>query len=182
MLKGRVVGLRDQRREDVETLYEMERDPDHAALANWRPFVPLSLAAHQAEYDRRQTTPDQGHVTFMIQRLDDEAGRAIGDINLGRIDLHHRSAMIGLSLLPSARGQGFGRDALEVICRYGFEYRGLQRLSLGTWEVNAAMQATALACGFLEEGRSRQAVWYRGRRVDEVLYGLLADEWRSRQP
>ena len=65
-----------------------------------------------------------------------------------------------------------------MICRYGFEIRGLERLSLETLSVNAAMQATALACGFVEEGRLRSAAWHLGRRVDEVVSGLLADEWR----
>jgi RimJ/RimL family protein N-acetyltransferase len=43
------------------------------------------------------------------------------------------------------------------------------------------MQATAVACGFVEEGRMRSAAWHLGRRVDEVVYGLLADEWRQRR-
>jgi len=75
-----------------------------------------------------------------------------------------------------------GRDAIEVICRFGFEIRGLERLSLETLEVNAPMRATATACGFVEEGRLRSAAWHLGRRVDEMLYGLLSAEWLARQP
>jgi RimJ/RimL family protein N-acetyltransferase len=181
MLKGRLVGLREERREDVEALFEMDADAEHASLADSRPFRPVSLASRQAQYDKRQTEPDVETAFFMIQRLADETGAAVGDVGLWRIDPHHRSAHLGISLLPSARGQGLGRDAIEVICRYGFEIRGLERLSLETLEVNAAMQATALGCGFVEEGRLRSASWYCGRRVDEVLYGLLAGEWLARQ-
>jgi RimJ/RimL family protein N-acetyltransferase len=181
MLKGRLVGLREQRREDVEAIFVLETDAEHVSLADTDPFTAPSLAALQAGYDKRQTEKDDSYTTFTIQRLDDEAGAAIGYVTLWRIDLHHRSAHIGISLLPSARGQGLGRDALEVICRYGFEIRGLERLSLETLDVNRAMQATAIACGFVEEGRLRSAAWFVGRRVDDVLYGLLAGEWRDRQ-
>jgi RimJ/RimL family protein N-acetyltransferase len=31
----------------------------------------------------------------------------------------------------------------------------------------------------VEEGRLRSAAWHLGHRVDEVIYGLLADEWRK---
>jgi RimJ/RimL family protein N-acetyltransferase len=181
MLTGRLVGLRELRREDLEALFELDTDAEHVSLAESHPFRPRALAARLADYDKRQTEPDPNSDLFTIQRLDDETGAAIGDINLWRIDTHHRSAHVGISLLPSARGQGLGRDAIEVICRYGFEIRGLERLSLETLEVNAAMQATAVACGFVEEGRLRSAAWHLGRRVDDVLFGMLAAEWAARQ-
>jgi RimJ/RimL family protein N-acetyltransferase len=180
MLKGRLVGLREQRREDVEALFELATDAEHVALADARPFRPVSLAARQAEYDKRQSEPDPTSAFFSIQRLDD-AGAAVGSVGLWMIDMHNRSAHIGISLLPSARGQGLARDAIEVICRFGFEIRALERLSLETLEINAPMRATATACGFVEEGQLRSAAWYSGRRVDELLYGLLADEWRARR-
>jgi RimJ/RimL family protein N-acetyltransferase len=181
VLIGHLVGLRESRREDVEALFALDADAEHVSLADTHPFRPRSLASRQAEYDKRLTEPDQESAFFTVQRLDDEAGAAIGEVGLWGIDLHNRSAHVGISLLPKARGQGLGRDAIEVICRYGFEIRGLARLSLETLAVNAAMQATATACGFVEEGRLRSNAWYLGRRVDEVLYGLLAEEWLSRR-
>lgn len=181
MLEGRAVGLREQRREDVEAMFALDADAEHVSLASARPFAPVSLAARQAEFDKRQAEADPARASFTIQRLDDVAGTAIGDTGLWRIDTHNRTAHVGISLLPSARGRGLGRDAIEVVCRYGFEIRGLERLSLETLEINAPMQATAVACGFVEEGRLRRAAWFLGRRVDEVLYGLLAEEWRARR-
>jgi RimJ/RimL family protein N-acetyltransferase len=180
MLKGQLVGLREQRRDDVEALFELTTDAELVALTDAFPFRPVSLATRLAEYDKRQSEPDRTAAFFSIQRLDDNEGAAIGSVGLWMIDTYHRSAHIGISLLPSARGQGLGRDAIEVICRFGFEIRALERLSLETLEINAGMRATAAACGFVEEGRLRSAAWYLGRRVDELVYGLLADEWRAR--
>lgn len=180
-MKGRLVGLREYRREDVETMYPAESDPEFISLTEIQPYRPRPLAAHLAEYDRRVGEQDARSAPFTVQRLDDEAGTAIGRVGLWGIDLHQRIAHVGISLLPAAQGQGFGRDALEVICRYGFEHRGLARLSLETLAVNAPMRATAVACGFTEEGRLRSAAWHLGDRVDEMVYGLLADEWHARQ-
>lgn len=176
-----MIGLRAPRRADVETLYEMDSDADHVALADDHPFQPRSLASMQAEHDRRETEQKPESAFFAIQRLDDESGAAIGRVGLWGIDSFHRTAHIGIGLLASARGHGVGRDAIEMICRYGFELRGLERLQVDTLEVNVAMRATALACGFVEEGRRRSAAWYLGRRADEMIYGQLAGEWRGRQ-
>lgn len=183
MLTGRTVGLREKRRADVEIFHAaFQTDPAHVSLTDVDPFVPTTLQHDLAVFERRQSEePDPKGAHFVVQRLDDPSGAAIGSIGLWGIDLHNRTSHIGMSLLPSARGQGFGRDALEVICRYAFELRDLARVSLETLDVNAAMRATAVACGFVEEGRLRSAAWYQGRRTDEVLYGLLADEWRARQ-
>lgn len=181
MLKGRLVGLREERRTDVEALFELDADVELFSLTSARPFQPRTLASWQAEYDKRQAEQNPKTTFFTIQRLDDEAREALGSVGLWQIDLHNRSAHIGISLLPSVQGKGFGRDALDVICRFGFDVRGLERLSLETLETNGAMRAVAVACGFVEEGRLRSAAWYLGRRVDEVVYGLLADEWRAHQ-
>ncbi len=179
MLTGRLIGLREYRREDAEALHELWSDPEFVSLTDSRPYAPRPLAARLADYDRRVGKQDPGSVFFAIQRLNDEAEKAVGSIGLWSIDLHNRTAHIGIQLLPAARGAGLGRDALDVVCRYGFKLRGLERLSLETLSVNAPMQAVARACGFVEEGRLRSAAWHLGLRVDEVLFGLLADEWRQ---
>ena len=180
MLKGRLVGLRGRRRDDVEALFELTADAEHVALTHTWPFRPVSLAARHSEFDKRQSEPDPNSAFFTIQRLDDNAGAAVGSVGLQMIDMHNRNAHVGISLLPSVRGQGLGRDAIEVVCRFGFEIRALERLSLETLEINAPMRATATSCGFVEEGRLRSAIWYFGRYVDDVLYGLLVDQWRAR--
>ncbi|GAA0268399.1 GNAT family protein [Cryptosporangium japonicum] len=181
MLSGRVIGLRALRRADVEALYEMDADAENAALGDDHPFRPQSLAGKQADFDRREAEPKPESAFFAVQRLDDPDGAAIGRVGLWGIDEFNRTAHIGIGLLASVRGQGVGRDAIEVICRYGFVFRGLERLQIDTLDVNAPMRATALGCGFVEEGRARSAAWYLGRRADEMIYGQLADEWRSRR-
>ncbi|TQS45870.1 GNAT family N-acetyltransferase [Cryptosporangium phraense] len=181
MLRGRAIGLRPLRRADVETLYEMDADAEHVALADGRPYRPRSLAGKQAEHDEQETGQQPDSVFFAIQRLDDEDGTAIGRVGLWDIDPFHRTAHIGISLLGSARGHGLGRDALDAICVFGFRHRGLERLQIDTLEVNAPMRAISLACGFVEEGRLRSNAWYLGSRADEIIYGQLFSEWQSRR-
>src|SRR4051812_42773091 len=105
MLKGRLVGLRDYRREDVTTLFPPELDPEYISLTEIQPYRPRPLAAHLAEYDRRMGEHDAKTVPFAVQRLDDESGTAIGRVGLWMIDLHQRTAH---RHLPAARGARTG--------------------------------------------------------------------------
>jgi RimJ/RimL family protein N-acetyltransferase len=66
-----------------------------------------------------------------------------------------------------------------VLCEYGFRVRGLRRLQVDTLADNEAMIKAAVAVGFTVEGTLRQAAWVYGDILDEVVLGLLADEWRA---
>ncbi|MFZ0158296.1 MAG: GNAT family protein [Kineosporiaceae bacterium] len=186
MLTGRLVRLRARTREDVETLYPMTQDPELGSLTDDRPWAPRSLPWFQADFDRRQSDKpgetSTRHAGFAVQRHDDADGVCIGEVSLWNINDHQRTARIGITLAPGARGQGIGRDCLEVICRFAFELRNLERVQLETLACNDAMQRAARAAGFTEEGRLRSNAWHLGMRVDELIFGLLAPEWRAAHP
>ncbi|MET9734793.1 GNAT family N-acetyltransferase [Streptomyces sp. NPDC006458] len=91
---------------------------------------------------------------------------------------HNRAAHIGLGLLPSSRGKGYGTDVVAVLCHYGFVVRGLQRLQIETLADNTAMLRSAEHNGFVREGVLRSSAWVMGEFLDEVLLGLLAQDWK----
>jgi RimJ/RimL family protein N-acetyltransferase len=110
----------------------------------------------------------------VVQLADDElAGEAL----LWGIDLHNRTAHIGISLRPAFRGRGLGTDVVRVLCHDGLVVRGLHRLQVETLADNAAMIRAATQAGFVPEGTLRRAAWVNGNFADEVVLGLLATEW-----
>jgi RimJ/RimL family protein N-acetyltransferase len=120
--------------------------------------------------------PTDGVVAFSVVELvpgEPLAGAAV----LHGIDLHNRSAHLGITLRPAFRGRGLGLSTVRVLCDYGFRIRGLHRLGIETLSDNDAMMRAAEEAGFVREGLLRQAAWVSGRFLDEVLYGLLATEW-----
>ncbi len=119
----------------------------------------------------------QDSVPFSVVEL--ESGTLVGSAALWHIDNHNRFAHIGLGLLPSARGRGYGTDVVAVLCHYGFAVRGLRRLQIETLADNAAMLRAAERNGFVREGVLRSSAWVVGEFLDEVLLGLLAEEWKS---
>ena len=175
MLQGRTVGLRARHESDVLTLHtELYNDVVTRSRCDtkpWRPISPGSAASPFAVCD-----PGDRVACFSVVTL--EQNELAGDALLWAIDSHNRSAHLGLTLRPAFRGRGLSTDVVRVLCRYGFGVLGLQRLQLETLADNHAMLAAAERAGFVREGTLRRAAWVDGEFVDEVVLGLLADEWR----
>ena len=180
MLNGELVGLRARTADDAEILHEelYENVEDWVRGSN-RPWVPIApgpwspYAAVDPADDRRGPAPAAAE--FSIVEL--ASGELAGQIALWGIDEHNRMAHIGIELRPVSRGRGLGMDAVRVVCRYGFALRGLHRLQLETLTDNHAMIAVAEKLGFTREGATRGSSWMNGRFMDDVIFGLLAEEF-----
>ncbi|MGV9453360.1 GNAT family N-acetyltransferase [Streptomyces sp. NPDC003635] len=176
MLRGEKVGLRARHEEDIPVLRtELYDDVANAARAESGPWRPITPGAK----DPRLVVDDEeeGHVQFSAVEL--EGGTLIGAATLWGIDNHNRSAHIGLGLLPSCRGKGYGTDVVAVLCHYGFDVRGLQRIQIETLSDNHAMLRSAERNGFVREGVLRSSAWVMGEFLDEVVLGLLAQDWKT---
>jgi RimJ/RimL family protein N-acetyltransferase len=178
MMRGEKIGLRARREADVPVLHAGLHDDVVARMRTdsrpWQPALPESPHSPFAVKEPTETA-----VPFSIVRLDSDA--LVGAALLWGIDTHNRSAHLGLSLLPDARGHGLGTDVVRVLCEYGFAVRGLQRLQVDTLADNASMIAAATRTGFTVEGTLRRSAWVHGGFADTVLLGLLAGEWESNQ-
>lgn len=175
MLTGAKVGLRARHADDMPLLLaELYNDVVNASRSEgrpWRPVAPDSKDLRLGDDDGRE----QGRVPFSV--VESESGTLVGTAALWGIDTHNRTAHIGLGLLPASRGKGYGTDVVAVLCHYGFVVRGLHRLQIDTLADNTAMLRAAERNGFVREGVLRSNAWVMGEFLDEVLLGLLAQEW-----
>jgi RimJ/RimL family protein N-acetyltransferase len=174
MLRGNIIGLRARHETDVPVLqaelYDDVVTRSKADSRPWRPIAPGSAASPFAVSD-----PTDDAACFSVVQISDD--ELVGEALLWGIDLHNRTAHLGISLRPAFRGRGLGADAVRVLCHYGFAVRGLHRLQVETLAENAAMVRAATAAGFVPEGTLRRSAWANGGFVDEVILGLLAPEW-----
>jgi RimJ/RimL family protein N-acetyltransferase len=172
MLHGEVAGLRAQEDSDVPVLHaELHDDVATYVRADSRPWRPIPASAESPV----RAAGSRDSAVFSVVQL--ATGDLAGQAMLWAIDLHNRSAHVGVSLRPAFRGCGLGTDTVRVLCRYAFAILGLQRLQIETLSSNAAMIATATQAGFVPEGTLRQSAWVDGQFADEVILGLLARDW-----
>lgn len=175
MLTGDKVGLRARFDEDIPVLrtelYDDVVNSSRSEAGPWRPITPGTRDPRLVVDENQERS-----VSFSVVEL--EGGTLIGSATLWGIDNHNRNAHIGLGLFPAARGQGYGTDVVAVLCHYGFTVRGFQRLQIETLADNAAMLRSAERNGFVREGVLRNSAWVMGRFLDEVLLGLLVQDWK----
>ena len=185
MLIGETVLLRPRVRDDVAVLYRLAADPTLHQRTASEPWVPRSLEHDLARYDAESTDPpDPLNVRFTVEARV-AAGRVahgdvVGEASLWDVNAHQRSAHLGISLVEEARGLGLGTGVVRMLCDYGFRIRGLHRLTCETLASNPAMIRAAESAGFVVEGRLRASAWVDGGWDDDVLLGLLREDWLPR--
>ncbi|MPY51746.1 GNAT family N-acetyltransferase [Streptomyces acidicola] len=174
MIRGEKVGLRTRRDSDLPVLQaELYEDVVVRSRADSDPWRPVPADAADSPAAAAAPSPEKAY--FSVVEL--ESQELVGEALLWGIDLHNRTAHLGISLLPAFRGRGLAVDVVRVLCEYGFAVRGLQRLQVETLVDNNAMIAAATRVGFSVEGTLRRSAWVYGAFVDTVVLGLLAEEW-----
>jgi RimJ/RimL family protein N-acetyltransferase len=166
--------LRRFRASDAETLAAYRSDPDVARYQSWTVPVPLEqarvLVASLAAGD-----PDRpGWFQYAVERTEDRAH--IGDVG---VDLHEnrRQAEIGFTLAPAYQHRGYAGEAVRAVLDHLFRVRGLHKVSAEADARNAASARLLERVGFIREGLRRSHTWIKGEWTDDLLFGLLADEW-----
>lgn len=174
MLTGKLVVLRAPLDDDMPVLHaDLQEDVATRSRSDSRPWRPIPPGP-KSPFTFGEPRDD----TAVFSVVEKASGELAGFALMWGIDNHSRVAHLGLSLRPAYRGRKLGADVVQVLCHYGFVVLGLQRLQLETLADNAAMRHAAEAAGFRHEGTLRCAAWVMGEYLDEVVYGLLATEWR----
>lgn len=176
MLTGDKVTLREVRRDDLPTLYEIAANADTWEERMDVPLSPTSLEQFEERFAKRRDDPQL--IQFAVAVAVDD--RVIGSCLLMHEDTFARHAEVGISLALSETGKGYGTDAFRVLIDYAFTRRNLRRVHLIVVESNERAIASYRKLGFVEEGRLREHAWVRGRYEDEVRMGLLRSEWPTR--
>lgn len=89
----------------------------------------------------------------------------------------HRSAEYSMLIAPGHQGKGYGRIALEMLLRFGFNSLGLEVIWGEILETNDAGLKLADKFRFQKEGVLRCRYLKDGMRVSSVMVSLLRGEF-----
>ena len=108
--------------------------------------------------------------------FEDVEGHVVAMGGLTTIDSDIKKAEFYIFVDPESQGKGIGYKASALLCKYGFECIGLNKIYLHTNESNIAARKTYEKIGFSLEGVLRSEAIVGGRYEDRLYYGLMADE------
>ncbi|GAA0036523.1 MULTISPECIES: GNAT family N-acetyltransferase [Brevibacterium] len=171
---GTSVRLRPLQSVDLPYLEQWWFDPSIVVLQN-STVLPRPEGGVSEQFTQWSANTDSSSVGLSIELLETE--EFVGHVTLFGRDTINQSATLAIILGPEFHGHGFGADAVRLALRYGFLQLGLNRIELRTWAFNTRGIAAYSKAGFVEEGRRREAVFFNGRRHDEVIMAVLRDDW-----
>jgi RimJ/RimL family protein N-acetyltransferase len=174
MLQGERVVLRPIQSWDRERLYELVETIEVRALSGSSPPVPLSLEEIEAR-DKRWIEERHADSAWFAIEVDAEL---IGICGLHEIDHYQQRADVGIRIGQPFWRQGYGQDAVRTLVDYGFRHLNLAKISLQVLADDERAVGAYLKAGFVEEGRLRAQAWYDGARHDELVMGVLRDDWK----
>ncbi|MEU4443849.1 GNAT family protein [Actinosynnema sp. NPDC050801] len=170
-LTGELVVLRPVTAADLPALMPMLLDEDVARLTG--SHGELDEARLRAWYETRGRQGDRLDLA-VVERA---TGEVVGEAVLNDWDAANESCGFRVALVPGAVGRGLGTEATRLIVGHGFEYLGLHRVSLEVYASNPRARRVYEKVGFVAEGVLREALLWKGERVDAVPMSILGPEW-----
>ncbi|MET8282955.1 GNAT family N-acetyltransferase [Micromonospora sp. NPDC005174] len=125
----------------------------------------------------------------------EDALRAVGDCLtlaaatdagvVGTVELVWRSALdraaeIGYVFHPDHGGRGLATEAATALMDWGFNEFALHRIYARCHGKNEASVRLMTRLGMRQEARHVESYLFRGEWVDQLIFAVLATEWRTR--
>lgn len=168
-LEGDTVELRTIEEEDVDFLQRTINDP--RVRRTLAPVGPMNRARERDWVESLGETED-------VNLLVCVDATPVGSVDIKSPNRVWGVAEVGVMVAPDHWNEGYGTEAIDLLCKYAFEERRLHKLYATVYSTNPAGGRVREKVGFQDEGVLREEGFAEGEHVDLHRYGLLADEWR----
>lgn len=161
-------------KEDIEHMYPWFADSEFLKYYDYLPPVPQSKEVVDKAFNYYQT--NEGSDVFAIKMIGTD--KVVGIAGFDDIIKDNKVATMFIGIGDkSLRGHGFGKEALDLLLKYGFKELLFHRIQLNVLQFNHTAISMYEKAGFIKEGTFREFVLRDGERYDLYLYGLLKHEW-----
>lgn len=167
---GSHVSLTLLRKDDLELLHKWKSQIDISFMTS-KAIQRISLEELHRRF--KEKIPP----TFAIRRITDS--QFIGEISLYDLNPKNRSTGVGYFTGEDYRQQGYTKEGLWLLLNYLFEVVEFNKVRADTGVFNQASIALLKSLGFRQDGCLRQHQLFDGVLHDQLLFSLLAEEWKE---
>lgn len=177
MIDGKLVRLREYRKEDVDLRLKYINDPEVLEYLESGIPYPVTLNEELKWFEAISAFKDS--YRFAVEAI--EGGHYIGDCGVNSIDWKNRVANLVIFIgNKEYRGKGYGTEAMQLLLSFVFNEININKIRLSVYSFNERAIRSYEKCGFKREGALRQELFRNGKYYDIIALGLLRDEYIGR--
>lgn len=171
MLKGKSITLRPVRDTDLDQLYTYHLDIDNRG--DYYPRGVLAQPAFRKQFAETGFWSKEDGTLLMVSPKDEILGHIEFFKTVSYLDEYELAYQV---YSAEHRGKGVTTEAVNLLVRYLFETKRINRIRLVIHPDNLASRRLAEKCGFRHEGTARRAWYNRGVHHDVEIYSILHDD------
>ncbi|MET0937403.1 MAG: GNAT family protein [Luteibacter sp.] len=150
------------------------------AVARYQGWKPADIPAAEAFIGDQVSQPFGVADSWCQLAIREKAtGELLGDLGVHFPGSTNDAIEFGVSLRPERQGQGYAREAMAAALTLAFGEWGYRRSVASVDPRNVASIALLRSLGFRQEAHHVESYFFRGEWVDDVIFAMLAREWRG---
>lgn len=171
MLVGNNVRIRPMEKKDLELFYDWMSNQESVGC-----FSDATMTYKEPFIERLETALKDKNKLYTI--IEDSNANPIGMISYSDVVGSPSALEIGILIgKSSARGNGLGRESLDLFVKYIFTTKPIIRIQFLTRADNAGMRAIGEKVGFVLEGVLKKYKYVQGDYRDFCIMAITREEW-----
>jgi RimJ/RimL family protein N-acetyltransferase len=175
LLSGVEVELRELRQEDASSLLAMVASDEVARFISPPPATLEGFESFIAWTWRQRSAGACASFAVTLKGYD----TAIGIFQLRELEPGFATAEWGFAIGSAFWGTGVFKASADLVLEFAFETLGVHRLEARAAVRNGRGMAALRKLGAVQEGLLRKSFLRSGEYLDQALYTILSDDWRT---
>jgi RimJ/RimL family protein N-acetyltransferase len=173
VLKGSCVLLRPIKPSDAASIYMYAKDPEVLKYT----LLPSPYRPSDSKRFVRTAMSKKWRKKCIVKAIVPKPGKTLAGVITLDLNMGNRRCYVGYWLARPYWGRGLAKESLQLMLRLAFETIGLSKVTSSVMHLNVRSYKLLDGAGFKLEGRLRRQMLRNGEWYDELMYGLLKEEW-----
>jgi RimJ/RimL family protein N-acetyltransferase len=164
--------------EDNVAIFNYRSDAD---TSKYLSVIPASVEDVTAFIQKTSKEFNVPGTWFQFVLIEQESHVLIGDIGIHFLDYDPTNSLIeiGYTLHRHFRGKGYATEALTTLIDYLINDLNKHRIIASIDPSNVHSIRLIERLGFRKEAHFKMSLFLHGEWVDDLIYALLAEEWKN---
>lgn len=177
VLAGSTFTLRELQKDDARSLFAMLSTVEVARFISPPPTTIEGFERFIAWTHRERLAGNYACLAIVPQGIES----AIGLFQLRSLEPGFGTAEWGFAMGAQFWGSGLFEEGARLVLDFAFDVVGIHRLEARAATANGRGNGALRKIGAVQEGVLRRSFSRNGQYFDQVLWGILADDWRMQR-